>query len=72
MEERKGVLTPNQEKGLDELIVLDGIKERLDGIAIQLADNQVVEMLKSKIPEEYLGIVYEIVDEIFASLGVEK
>jgi hypothetical protein len=72
MEERKGVLTPNQEKGLDELIVLDGIKERLDGMAIQLADNQVVEMLKSKIPEEYLGIVYEIVDEIFASLGVEK
>ena len=72
MEERKGVLTPNQEKGLDELIVLDGIKERLDGIAIQLADNQVVEMLKSKIPEEYLGIVYEIVDEIFASLGVEN
>ena len=72
MEERKGVLTPNQEKGLDELIKLDGIKEKLDGPAIKLIDNQIVERAKKKIPEEYLEEVYTIVDELLKAFGIEK
>jgi hypothetical protein len=72
MEERKGILTPNQEKGLDELIQLDGIKERLDGPAIRIVDNQIIERAKKKIPAEYLPEVYNIVDELMGAFGVEK
>lgn len=72
MEERKGFLTPNQEKGVDELIILDGIKEKLDGLAIKLVDNQGLERLKGQIPVEVLPIVYEVIDELLLSLGVEK
>lgn len=72
MEERKGILTPNQEKGVDELVELDGIAERLDGFAIQVVDNQIIERAKKKIPAEYLPSVYEIVDELLSALGIEK
>lgn len=71
METRKGVLTESQEQGADDLIKLDGIAERLDGPAIRLVDNQVIERLKNKIPEEYLEDVYGIVDELFKAFGVQ-
>jgi hypothetical protein len=69
---RKGVLTPQQEEQLDSLIKLDGIMEALDGPAIKLADNKGIEALKSKIPEDYLPVVYEIVDAIFLALPTVK
>lgn len=67
MDTRKGFLTPEQEKQLDELIELKGLYESMDGTAIKLADNMVLEKLKAKIPEEVLPVVYEVVDEIFKS-----
>lgn len=71
MEERKGILTPNQEKGADELWVNKGVMEAVDGPAIKLADNQVIERLKGKIPVEYHSSIYEIVDELFRAFGIE-
>ena len=68
MEERKGFLTPAQEQKLDELIEVKGIYERFDGTAIKLADNQILEKLKAKIPADVLPVVYEVIDEIFNSL----
>lgn len=71
MEERKGFLTPAQEKQLDALIKLDGIAESLDGPAISLADNQGLERLKSQITEKYpemLPVIYEIIDTILGAL----
>jgi len=65
---RKGFLTPEQEQKLDELIEVKGIYERFDGTAIKLADNQILEKLKAKIPADVLPVVYEVIDEIFNSL----
>jgi len=72
MEERKGFLTPEQEKQLDDLIELKGIAEALDGAAIKLADNQGLERLKAKIPEDVLPVVYEVIDEIFKALSLTE
>ena len=68
MDTRKGFLTEEQEKQLDELIELKGIYETFDGTAIKLADNMVLEKLKAKLPPETLPIVYEVIDEIFKSM----
>lgn len=68
MDTRKGFLTPEQEKQLDDLIELKGLYESMDGTAIKLADNMVLEKLKAKIPEEVLPVVYEVIDEVFKSL----
>lgn len=68
MEDRKGFLTPEQEQKLDELIVLKGISEVMDGTVIKLADNLGLEKLKAQIPAEYLPVVYSVIDEIFNSL----
>ena len=68
MDTRKGFLTPEQEKQLDELIEVKGIYETMDGTAIKLADNMVLEKLKAKIPEDVLPVVYEVIDEVFKSL----
>ena len=70
MDERKGFLTPEQEQKVDELIELKGISEALDGAAIRLVDNLILEKLKAKIPAETLPIVYRVIDEIFNSLIV--
>ena len=70
MDERKGFLTPEQEQKVDELIELKGISEALDGAAIRLVDNLILEKLKAKIPIETLPIVYGVIDEIFNSLIV--
>ena len=67
MDTRKGFLTPEQEKQLDELIELKGLYESMDGTAIKLADNMVLEKLKAKIPAEVLPVVYEVIDEVFKS-----
>lgn len=74
MENRKGFLTEDQEKKLDNLIEFHGIAEKADGAAIRLADNMVLEKLKKKIPEDVLPVVYEVIDEIFNALttSIEK
>lgn len=72
MEERKGFLTPDQEKLLDELIVLKGVSEALDGPAIRIADNVGLQKLKDKLlveSPEVLELIYMVVDEIFTALG---
>ena len=69
MEERKGVLTKEQEEILDKLIKNSGIVEALDGVAIKMIDNIAIEKAKAKIPAEYLPTVYEIVDQIFIALA---
>lgn len=70
-DERKGFLTPEQEKKLDSLVKLSGIAEALDGPAISLADNQGLERLKGQIVEKYpdaLNLIYEVVDTIINAL----
>lgn len=75
-EERKGFLTPEQEKTLDGLLKFNNkLAESIDGLAIQLLDNQVLERLKSKlvaIHPEALPITYEIVDALFEALDKIK
>jgi len=68
MSDRKGFLTPEQEQKIDELVVLSGIAEAFDGLAIRLADNMGLELLKKKIPAEYLPVVYEVIDQIFDAI----
>jgi len=71
MEERKGFLTPDQEKKLDKLIELKGIAEAMDGPAIKIADNVGLEKLKAKLESEspeIIPIIYQVVDEIFNAL----
>jgi len=70
MEERKGFLTSDQEKTLDKLIELKGIAEVIDGTAIKMLDNIALEKLKTKIPEDVLPLVYEVIDEIFNGLKI--
>lgn len=70
-EDRRGFLTPEQEQKLDDLIVLKGIPEVIDGIAIRMADNTGLEKLKAKLlaeKPELLPFIYEVIDEIFAAL----
>ena len=68
---RQGFLTPEQEEKIDTLIVLSGLYEAFDGIAIRLADNKGLELLKQKIPAEYLPIIYQVIDEIIGALPDE-
>jgi hypothetical protein len=75
MDERKGFLTREQEKVLDDLIELKGVAEALDGLGIRLLDDQGLEFAKGKLieklgdkAEEILPIVYEIIDTIFGAL----
>jgi hypothetical protein len=69
MDERKGFLTPQQEQKLDSLIKIKNmLGEKLDGPAIQVADNQGLERLKDNLEKLYPGaveIVYQVVDTIF-------
>lgn len=68
MDERKGFLTPDQEKKLDKVIVLTGVAEKLDGPAITIADNLGLQAAKKKIAEkwgeEVLQDIYGVVDMI--------
>lgn len=69
MEERKGILTKEQEEILDKLIKNSGLVEAVDGVAIKMVDNIAIEKLKAKIPAEYLPVVYQLIDEIFVTLA---
>ena len=69
--ERKAFFTPEQEKQLDEFIKLEGIYEAVDGPAIKLADNVILDKLKDKLSEknpELTATVLAIIDEVFANL----
>lgn len=71
MEERKGFFTPEQEVKLDEFLKLEGIYESLDGTAIKLTDNIILEKLKAKLVEknpEIVDIIEGIIDQIFESI----
>jgi len=73
MAERKGVMTADQEKILDNLIEFDNkIVEAADGLAITLIDNKGIEILKDKLEAKYPGaseeFVYPIIDAIFEGL----
>jgi len=46
--------------------------ETFDGPAIRIADNQIIERLKNKIPKEYHNDIYGIVDAIFDNLPKKK
>ena len=71
-EERKGALTPEQEKTLDKLIIIKNkAGEAVDGTVITLIDNLAIEgVLKAadKKDPEIRGYVYQVVDLIFAGL----
>jgi hypothetical protein len=73
MNERKGFLTPEQEKILDGLITFkNGLAEKVDGVAIQLIDNQGLERIKKQLEEKHPGaieLVYQVVDALFEGLG---
>lgn len=71
--ERKGILTPDQEKTLDKIIVINNkLGESVDGLAISLIDNQVIEQLKSALESKYPGAtetyVYPIIDALFVGI----
>jgi hypothetical protein len=72
MEERKGFLTPEQEKILDNLIQFNNkLAEKVDGFAIRLIDDKGLERLKKEIEEKHPGakeIIYQVVDTIFEVL----
>ena len=71
MSERKGFFTPEQEKKLDEFVKLEGIYEAIDGPAIKLVDNIILEKLKNKLEEKNPGVVITIlaiIDEVFDNL----
>ncbi len=73
MEDRKGFLLPEQEQFLDDIIVLSGVYEAMDGVAIRLADNVGLEKLKTKVPAEVLPLVYDVLDQVFEALmGMQK
>jgi hypothetical protein len=71
LEERKGFFTPEQEVKLDEFIKLEGLYEAVDGVAIKLTDNILLEKLKAKLQEknpELVETIEGVIDEVFASL----
>ena len=71
-EERKGAMTPDQEKTLDKLIVLKNkALEAVDGTGITLIDNLAIEAILNEADKknpEIRGYVLQVVDVIFAGL----
>lgn len=80
METRKGILTPEQEKLLDEIYKSDNpMVEAADGYIIQLADNQGLERIKNTMEEKFPGaseeFLYPVIDgllEIVKQVFKEK
>lgn len=72
MDERKGALTPEQEKTLEKLIVLKNkALEAVDGTIVTIVDNLAIEAIldaADKKNPEIRGYVYQVVDVIFAGL----
>ena len=69
--ERKGFLTPEQEQMIDSWVFEGGVADAIDGIALQLLDNQGLEKLKEKVPEDVLPHVYEVIDELLPALEID-
>ena len=71
-EERKGAMTPDQEKILDKLIVLKNkALEAVDGTGITLIDNLAIEAILDEADKknpEIRSYVLQVVDVIFAGL----
>ena len=71
-EERKGAMTPDQEKILDKLIVLKNkALEAVDGTGITLIDNLAIEAILDEADKknpDIRGYVLQVVDVIFAGL----
>lgn len=71
MEERKGFFTPEQEQKLDEIVKLNGFYEAMDGPAIKLVDNVLLDKIKEKLEKNSPGLlttVYAVIDEIFENI----
>lgn len=70
MDERKGALTPDQEKTLEKLIVLKNkALEAIDGTIITIVDNLAIEAILDEADKknpEIREYVYQVVDVIFA------
>jgi len=72
-EERKGAMTPDQEKILEKIYVSKSAAvEAVDGLAITMIDNLAIEALldeSDKKNPEIRQYVYQVVDMIFAGLA---
>jgi putative heme degradation protein len=72
MNERKGALTPEQEKTLEKLIVLKNkALEAVDGTIVTIVDNLAIEAIldaADKKNPEIREYVYQVVDVIFAGI----
>lgn len=67
-ETRKGFFTKEQEKKLDDFIAAEGIYEALDGPAITLTDNLLLQKIKEKLVEknpEVVEMIESAIDEVF-------
>lgn len=73
-EQRKGLLTPAQEKTADRVIEFKRkALEAADGPAIKIIDNRLIDPLIDKLNAKHPGaieIVYEMVDAAFNALDV--
>ena len=67
-EQRKGAMTPAQEKILDKLVFKGGFKDVIDGPMISIIDNQGIDRVLRKASDEAKEIVYQTVDMIFEGL----
>lgn len=71
MEERKGFFTKEQEEKLDTFAKFEGIYEAIDGPAIRLVDNVLLEKIKEKLIEknpDLVMTVFAIIDEVMDNL----
>lgn len=72
-ETRRGAMTPEQQKILDELLKWkSGAAEAVDGLGIQLVDDIGIEALLKKADEanpEIRSYVYQVVDLLFEGLA---
>ena len=71
-EQRKGAMTPEQQKTLEKLIVLKNkAAEAADGLVIQLVDDLAIEAILDEADKknpEIREYIYQVVDVIFAGL----
>lgn len=73
MKKRKGVLTPDQQKLIDELAKFSGLLELADGPAITLFDNKALEKFKQAMIKKFGPTIeekiYQLIDLIFIPLS---
>ncbi len=70
-EERKGFLTPDQEKKLHDILKLKGFLGVVDATVIKLLDNLLFEKLKAQLGEngpEILATLFMVIDEVFDAI----